>query len=1675
MRCEVCETESLGARESVPCVHCGALLQSTFHLHLAAVKYLIADVLRWQSLHLCDDTFVERTLAPYLAEYDQLLTWLLENGAQAPYAGACVPPVRAEEYLRREAEWLAANALGARSQASSPAGMINDGQVGQEMYFLHRAIEARRRRCATPSAHNGARAGHQPLPYQAPPAPLAAPEVQVLIPFATIVPSPPVTMPTATTEPPATTLPRAHPLTAETASPTTDTPPPAATRTDFPSAPEPAPPRPEEDSAAPEPTADGWSAEAKLRWLLNLGIFIVAAAATVHVYNQWTVWTAAAKLAVLLALTGALSGGGALLKRGYLLHDTGRALFILGTLFFPIDLFAAVHFGVIDFVPGNAVGALGGLACAAAYVTLALRDGGTLFAYLGAAAGVAAYGFALRWCAVPLTHFPAHASLLWILYLVGGRAAAGPAPEKAAPMHRFLVGLAHWVSVCGWVLAVPAQLILLMAGEVTLGREFATVLYGLLGAAAFAMLLAWLARMPEVLWLAAPLKGLAATLALQHAGLPVAEWGQWLMPLGTLFWAAALRLRPRIGPGFAEPYVVAGGLISMASLTISVMGCLVPLSGGAIPILMGTLAWPTAAFALLATVERTEWPGFAALAGLAVEYTLWLTDRGVALEWAPVWLAAAEPALLLAYGAVRRGRARHLAGPFVAAAHLLALQAVATMLWGIEGIYGHHAGLGLAACAVATACRWAWAGLFASPALARVAALFSAGTYVLLLRSLGVAWTEYMLWFDGAALALVVSTERGAAHVAAGVRLAGHLLALCGIGLACADLASTDVLAMGNPETLRCAVAGLLATVFYAWHARRGGNPEAELAALVLVVPSALLVLVHVGTDRDAIRPILMVLAAGYFGLSLALARRQAKAFVATALACGLALVSIDLGATLADTTCYEVKHLACPIFTTLVATAILAGLRLAPPPVPWFDPRAAAAGATCILPVTFVLTLRWFGADAYVIRWALMALAAGYVCLAYAARALPGRPFVESAVAVALFLLGGDLFATLVDPTCYEAAHRLCPILTTGLACLILLGLGLARPPVEWLEPEVPTAGAALLLPVTYALTLWHIGADTYELRFLVMLLAVAYVGIAYGVRAGARRYVADVALGVAALLIVGDLAVTLCDPACYLPAHRLPTILTTAAAALLLIGVRLARPPASWLDEGVLAVGAALLVPVPYVLALAHAGFDGHAICPFVMLLAGAYAGVAYGCQYAPGRPFIQSAMGVGLGLAAGSLCLALGDLTCYLRANLFCPILTCLFGAAITILLCFCRRPVNWLPGALLSSCGAVLVLVAYLLELQWFAPDSAYGPIAVFGLSPALAAAGWAMRRRGMTAEWGPFVAVALLESGLALALSAVGDAQVRILVCFACSAFWGGIGLLFGWRVFSFLASLAVIGAYFTILQELHVPSRLYGVWLVTLALGKVVTGSVVESHRPEPQRHPMVVVGLGITFMALGELAVNARAYVGNEVWIGIGVAFLCATVYVAAWLFQKNPLFLYLSGMSLIGAYYIYAFHNEWTAWEAYTLPIAGLVLAWAHLVGRRIYESEEARVLDAVGIGLLVGPSIVQALDITRRPHALAALLLSLWAVVIGMPLRRRVYVVWGTVAFVLTVLIWGVQILREAGLSGTTWWMLVGGAIFAFAALLEYVRRARQRAIERGEGGVRAWFERWLEGWE
>ena len=129
--------------------------------------------------------------------------------------------------------------------------------------------------------------------------------------------------------------------------------------------------------------------ERNVRWMLNLGIFIVAVGLIVFIHTQWGAMGGAAKTAILFGGTGLVFLAGHLLQRTTL-KITGLALVVLACLGLPIDFAGMAAFKVLP-VKGEWIGLAGAVLSTLVYAGLASTQRVATFSLLAWLGGIATW------------------------------------------------------------------------------------------------------------------------------------------------------------------------------------------------------------------------------------------------------------------------------------------------------------------------------------------------------------------------------------------------------------------------------------------------------------------------------------------------------------------------------------------------------------------------------------------------------------------------------------------------------------------------------------------------------------------------------------------------------------------------------------------------------------------------------------------------------------------------------------------------------------------------------------------------------------------------------------------------------------------------------------------------------------------------------------------------------------------------------------------------------------------------------------------------------------------------------------------------------------------------------------------------------------------------------------
>lgn len=176
--------------------------------------------------------------------------------------------------------------------------------------------------------------------------------------------------------------------------------------------------------------------------------------------------------------------------------------------------------------------------------------------------------------------------------------------------------------------------------------------------------------------------------------------------------------------------------------------------------------------------------------------------------------------------------------------------------------------------------------------------------------------------------------------------------------------------------------------------------------------------------------------------------------------------------------------------------------------------------------------------------------------------------------------------------------------------------------------------------------------------------------------------------------------------------------------------------------------------------------------------------------------------------------------------------------------------------------------------------------------------------------------------------------------------------------------------------------------------------------------------------------------------YMQDTRW-GIAVMLGSALLYgLTAWR-RRLPAFWHLCAASTFFAYALTCHELQLHEVEYYTIPLGVTVLFWSRRTA-----------LDLIGCALLLVPSVALGFDRVDDYNALAAVIVSVGLVVAGMTLRRRVFLLGGSFAFVAVAMAKVVQVLIEAQAHWAVWALLVGVVLIVTAGTIERIARGKVR---------------------
>jgi hypothetical protein len=414
-----------------------------------------------------------------------------------------------------------------------------------------------------------------------------------------------------------------------------------------------------------------------------------------------------------------------------------------------------------------------------------------------------------------------------------------------------------------------------------------------------------------------------------------------------------------------------------------------------------------------------------------------------------------------------------------------------------------------------------------------------------------------------------------------------------------------------------------------------------------------------------------------------------------------------------------------------------------------------------------------------------------------------------------------------------------------------------------------------------------------------------------------------------------------------------------------------------------------------------------------------------------------------------------------------------------AALHLALSFEREaPRDWPGAAYFNFAGSALAAAAYLLVLRIFSTGTPYRALWIMAIVPPLVAYGLLLIRAELKGRGWAALAVGLAVSALALWQSLLfPDKPLVAALAFAvAAAIYGVIAAFLKSPWFGAAASAAFTVAFFSMLRRLHVPPDHYVLWLTALAALQSLTGSL--SGRGERTRRPAMFVGMLLAAGAVTWIAFRHDVYLdrsGGALDAAIWTTLIASAVFALVALLRRSLAAAYPAAAMLLGSYYLVLHRFEVGYAEPYTVPVAALVLLWAQLVAAPRWGRSAGTAAAVAGLALALAPSLALSIDRTsdrHLGHMLSAFALALAAVVAGMAMRRKAYLVAGVAAFGLEGFIKLVHFKIEHHVSDWVWLLLVGLVIIGFVLYAETRRNARLRS--RAEE-ARARIRRLFQGWE
>lgn len=469
-----------------------------------------------------------------------------------------------------------------------------------------------------------------------------------------------------------------------------------------------------------------------------------------------------------------------------------------------------------------------------------------------------------------------------------------------------------------------------------------------------------------------------------------------------------------------------------------------------------------------------------------------------------------------------------------------------------------------------------------------------------------------------------------------------------------------------------------------------------------------------------------------------------------------------------------------------------------------------------------------------------------------------------------------------------------------------------------------------------------------------------------------------------------------------------------------------------------------ASLYAALAHFMTIRHLMPDGVAAGPALLLGAAALSGA--GILLKRGAP-------VGVGLALSLVAIAVGfdqpeirGWTVLLAGLLY-------FGLAVAE-----RR----LP---LVFASATALLAADFLLVQSTGYDPHVTGNFLIPTSLVMMAMGWDLKRRHGT-EFGAPMGLAGLATAL-VATAIVWNLPLELGTHLTYDALLlAGMAVVLGVPWLMTPASMAFTGALAAFLAHdgMGLPQA-----LCVLTVACIVQALAALVQRPKSKDPGQVESRLGLDVglsdallvgalaSALAVQAVGAvwtRAYAGVDGW-GMLATGLAALLFGGVARVRPH---LVLTGLSAAFAFALYGLacrHFELHATEFRTIPLGAALLLWNERKMRRIL------MIDWTGMAVLLGPPLVRGFDRAADPQSAVFLAAALGLVLAGMALRRRIFLLTGSFAFVSMTMAKAVQVLVETEASWTVWGLLLGTGLIVLAAVIEATARGRMARLQTAAG--------------